>query len=235
MAFTVEDFQDLLRLLEQHPEWRAELRRHVLTEELLTLPALVQQLAERLDTLAARVDALAQAQARTEAQLESLAESVRQLVAQGSEHTARLGELTGELLELRYARRGPAYFSRLARGLRVVDTGQLADRLDDAVAAGKLTDHERDSLLEADIVLSGRRREDQEPIYILVEVSYGIGRSDVQRAADCARLLEKLGQPAVPAVAGRWIDPDTDRMARAYGVWQVLNGRAIPPPKSSSA
>jgi hypothetical protein len=44
VAFTVDDLQDLLRLLEQHPEWRAELRRYVLTEELLELPALVRQL-----------------------------------------------------------------------------------------------------------------------------------------------------------------------------------------------
>ena len=38
MAFTVRDFRDLVELLEQHPEWRAELRRLVLTEELLALP-----------------------------------------------------------------------------------------------------------------------------------------------------------------------------------------------------
>jgi hypothetical protein len=39
MAFTVEDFPDLLRVLAEHPEWRAELRRHVLSEELVALPA----------------------------------------------------------------------------------------------------------------------------------------------------------------------------------------------------
>ena len=38
MAFTVEDFQDLVRLLAQHPEWRSELRRVLLSEELLTVP-----------------------------------------------------------------------------------------------------------------------------------------------------------------------------------------------------
>ncbi len=46
MPFTVRDFPDLLRLLEQHPEWQAELRRQVLTEELLELPALVRRLTE---------------------------------------------------------------------------------------------------------------------------------------------------------------------------------------------
>ena len=46
MAFTVEDFHDLIELLAQHPEWRAELRRHVLSDDLIELPTLVRQLVE---------------------------------------------------------------------------------------------------------------------------------------------------------------------------------------------
>jgi hypothetical protein len=46
MRFAVQDFQDLLRLLDQHPEWQGELRRRVLTEELIEIPALVRGLAE---------------------------------------------------------------------------------------------------------------------------------------------------------------------------------------------
>src|SRR5205823_6409482 len=72
MAFTVQDFQDLIRLLAEHPEWRAELRRHVLSDELLELPALVRQLADQLATLTTRVEGLAEAQARTEQRLERI-------------------------------------------------------------------------------------------------------------------------------------------------------------------
>ncbi len=38
MPFTVSDFHDLVEIVERQPEWRAELRRLVLTEELLRLP-----------------------------------------------------------------------------------------------------------------------------------------------------------------------------------------------------
>ena len=38
MPFTMDDFHDLIRLIETRPEWRAELRRLVLTEELLAVP-----------------------------------------------------------------------------------------------------------------------------------------------------------------------------------------------------
>lgn len=46
MPFQVEEFRDLIRLLEERPESRAELRRLLLTDELLTLPQLVQALTE---------------------------------------------------------------------------------------------------------------------------------------------------------------------------------------------
>jgi len=50
MAFTVEDFEDMLRILERNPEWQERMRRAILSRELLELPerllALVQQLIE---------------------------------------------------------------------------------------------------------------------------------------------------------------------------------------------
>ena len=99
MAFTVQDFHDLVRLLAEHPEWRDELRRLVLAEDLLHLPRLVRELGEqtrclaeaqqrtetrlealttRVEALTERVDALAEAQRRTEARLEALAEAQQQ-------------------------------------------------------------------------------------------------------------------------------------------------------------
>ena len=88
MTFGLEDFQDLIRLLGERPEWRAELRRHMLTEELLQLPDLVRQLADaqvrteqRLERLTSRVDELVGAQVRTEQRLEQLTVRVDELAA----------------------------------------------------------------------------------------------------------------------------------------------------------
>jgi chromosome segregation ATPase len=253
VSFTIDDFQDLLRLLDQHPEWRAELRRHVLSDELLELPALVRQLAEAqartesaLGTLTTRVDALAEAQVRTESALGTLTSRVDTLAAQLEAITARMearlkrveddvGDLKGKMAEMLYARRAPAYFSRLARRLRVLEPGQLADQLDDAVLARQLTEDERDAILQADVVLTGVRREDQTEMYFVVEVSAGIGPSDVERAVERARLLAKAGCPVVAVVAGDRIDPDPGALARAAGVWQVVDGHAIPPEQPDSA
>ena len=64
-------------------------------------------------------------------------------------------------LEERFARRGPAYLSPLARRLRVIEPSPLADLLDDAVDQGRLTEAERDDVMLADVVLSGQRRADR--------------------------------------------------------------------------
>ncbi|HXG33634.1 MAG TPA: hypothetical protein VNJ11_09730 [Bryobacteraceae bacterium] len=107
MPFTIEEFHDLVRLLEQHPEWSAELRRLVLSQELLTLPELVKGLAElqrrteeRLEELGARVTALAEAQQRTEERLEELGARVTALAEAQQRTEARLEELSARVTAL---------------------------------------------------------------------------------------------------------------------------------------
>jgi hypothetical protein len=79
MPFTVTEFHDLVRLVAERPEWRVELRRLVLTDELLALPEQVARL--RHDTeqgfqqLAAQVAGLTAAQVRTEEQLVTLSQA----------------------------------------------------------------------------------------------------------------------------------------------------------------
>jgi len=257
LAFTVDDFRDLIRLLEQRPEWRAELRRYVLTDDLVELPTVVRDLVQAQLRTEQRVEELAQAQQRTEQRLGELALTLDRLALaqQGTEKAVaelaqaqrgteqrmgemaaaleslagRVGDIDGEVLELRYWRRAGAYFSRLARRLKVIDSSDLADMLDQAVDTGSLTDAEREAILAADLVLSGQRREDRADTYFVVEISLGIGLDDVSRAAERARLLAKLGRPAAPVVAGKWINSEAVAASRANGVWQVLDGRTARP------
>jgi hypothetical protein len=239
MAFTVEDFRGLMRLLEQHPEWREELRRQVLTEELLALPEIVRdlaaaqtrtearldqlaervdQLAERLDQLAGRVDQLAgridelaQAQARTEQALTQLAERVDALVG-------RVGAAWGKLLELDVARKGPAYFGQWIRRSRVLDPGDLVELLDDAVDAGQISMVERDQAILADVVLTGPRHQDGAVVRYVAEISGGVGTNDVKRAAERAAIVAKLGITTIPVVVGEHISRNAQAAAEAAGV-----------------
>ncbi|HZR01060.1 MAG TPA: hypothetical protein VFC93_19825 [Chloroflexota bacterium] len=273
MAFTVDDFHDLLRVLGEHPEWRAELRRYVLSEELLQLPELVRGLAEvqrrtdehldtltqRLGTLTERVEALTQRVDDLTQRLGALTEQVDALTQRVDDLTQRLGALTervdaltqrvddlalqmqalvgrvgdmdGDLMELRFARRAPAYLGRFARRIRVVEPAQLADLLDDAVELGQLTEGERESAMLADVVARGRRRSDGAETYFVAEVSAGIGVGDVRRALERAQVLAKLGEPVVPVVVGRRINGEAQRYARSSGVEHVLVPARAPVPE----
>ncbi len=117
MPFTVNDLQDLTRILIERPEWLNEMRRILLTNELLTLPSLVQELAEiqrrteiELAEFRRRVEAeLAEFRQRTEAELAELRRYVDMRFAELAEiqqrTEAKLGEfrqrLEAELAELR--------------------------------------------------------------------------------------------------------------------------------------
>jgi chromosome segregation ATPase len=313
MAFTVSEFRDLIQLLEQHPAWRAELRRWVLTEELLALPqtvgelaglqrqteARIEQLTGRMDALAQHVDTLAQhvdtlaQHVDTLAQhvdtltqrvdglaqhvdeqaqrfdhllihisdlsqrMDELAQQMAQLTTRMDEQAQRfdrmlihisdlsqrmeqlaetqlrmgsdLEQLKGHGLEQRYRERAPAYFSRMLRRIHALSNDELDALLDAAVTQGQLSEDEADAVLQTDVVVRGRRREDGTEVYLVVEVSWGVGLHDVQRAAERAALLTRLGTPALPVVAGFWVTPEAQEPARAFRVWQVTDGRVTPP------
>lgn len=51
MTFTVRDFHDLVEILEKEPAWRAEIRRLVLTDDILGLPQAVCDLTTSVQEL----------------------------------------------------------------------------------------------------------------------------------------------------------------------------------------
>ncbi|MEA2641832.1 MAG: hypothetical protein QOF51_3226 [Chloroflexota bacterium] len=183
------------------------------------------ELAERQARVEERLVELAERQERTENQLFKLTQIVEALVVD-------VGRLNDDSLELRYARRAAAYFSRIAKRLRVLDTSDLANILDDAVEEGRLTVEERDAVMETDLVATGRRVKDQAEIYLLAEISWGLGPHDVERAADRAAFLAKLGREVVPIAAGVSVDAETLALAGERGVRTVRNGHNARPSSS---
>ncbi|MGQ9488202.1 MAG: hypothetical protein ACUVR7_13405, partial [Armatimonadota bacterium] len=100
MSFTVEDFHQLIAQLEQHPEWRAELRRMVLSEELLQLPDLVRELVVAQKRTDERVDRLAEQLVQLTKRVDQLTARVDQLAEQLAQLTARVDQLTEQLMLL---------------------------------------------------------------------------------------------------------------------------------------
>ncbi len=295
MPFTMDDFHDLIRLIETRPEWRAELRRLVLTNELLTVPeqlatlrarseeqfqalaeaqqrtglqlatltervtaltvaqertdsqltALTERVTalaaaqERMDgqlaTLTERVTALAAAQERMNSQLATLTEQVASLTRVVHTLTVDVGTLKGKNLEADYRSRGHAYLSRVVRRPHVLTSDELTTLIEDARDRGMLSDIEVQDLYETDLVVRGRRSEDRIEVYLVVEVSWGVGPRDVERAVQRAHTLAHIGLVTIPVVAGEHILPEAAELARRAQVWQVTDGRAISPSGAPSS
>jgi archaellum component FlaC len=141
MAFTVDDFQDLVRLLAQHPEWRSELRRLLLSEELLTVP-------ERLARVERLLAELVQRDEERSRQLAGLIEAVRENTRQIAKLRETVAEHSRQIAELRETvaehSRQIAEQTRQIEGLRETVL-LLAQRLD--TVAGR-TDMALGELLE---------------------------------------------------------------------------------------
>jgi hypothetical protein len=201
----------------------------VLTEELLSLPQIVHDLAEAQRRTEQRVAELAEAQRRTEQRVAELAEAQRRTEQRIGRLQDDVGDLKGIVLEERYYRRASSYFSRLVRRSQAICSNELTALLAEAVARGALSEEGADEIGWADVVVRGQRREDGIDLYLVVEVSWGVGTSDVERAVRRAALLAQTGIQTLPVVAGDHIIDEAAELCRAMRVWQVLDGRVIAP------
>ena len=101
VPFDVSDLHDLIRLLELHPEWRAELRRIILTEELLAMPARLEVVHTTLETLVARADRSDERLTHVEATLEQLALFTQENARQIAELRSTVADHSRQIAELR--------------------------------------------------------------------------------------------------------------------------------------
>jgi hypothetical protein len=215
MAFTVEDLNDLIELLRQHPEWREAVRREVLTRELLELPLIVERLADRLDQLATRTDQLAVRMDQLVAEMLELATITRRL-------DGRVGNLEG----WRYEQKFNA-LSRVTEILRKPALVQIAD-IDpvlDARDEGRLSPTEWKQLVVLDFLFRGRvgKGVDAPESFVALEVSQVVDSRDVQRAHDRAAILTRLGLKAIPAVGGSRLTDDASMLAEQLGVRTLID------------
>jgi GGDEF domain-containing protein len=140
MAFTITDFHDLVRLLEQHEEWRKELRRLLLTDELLNLPNAFRELHKLVDR---RFAELAEAQRRTE-------EALAAHRAETDRRFAELAEALRNLSETFTAHRQEFLEYRAETERRFAELAEAQRRTEEALAAHRAeTDRRFAELAEA--------------------------------------------------------------------------------------
>ncbi len=195
-ATKIDTIEDVVRVLDDHPEWLEALRVRLLTRELLELPQRLAEFIEaanqRFDRVEERLDRIEGRQDRAEALLGKLIDNVGNLKGAHAKSVAKEeADIIANSLGL-----------RLTRLLTGQEVGELALGQD----AADLPRNELLSFRRADIVMETADA-DGAPCYVAVEVSYTVNGRDTTRAIRNADMLTRFtGKPARAVVAGLQID-----------------------------
>ena len=206
MTTPINNFQDILDAMERDPALRDALRRYILTEELLQVPA-------RLDRIEGDIGILKEGQARLEEDVAALKEGQLRLEQRVDRIGGDVSRLMGDDYESHVAIYIPRFLRR-SMGIKATvfstqrDKSALAQLLDEAESQGLIESEDTDELDRADLVLTADGPAD----YLLAEVSITVQQDDVDRATERSRLLAKAtGRTVTPFAIGAREEPGLHR------------------------
>ncbi len=205
----IDSIHDLHRILRENPEWREEMRRIILTDELLELP---QRFAEYAVMTDRRLD-------NVEHRLDRMQDDI--------------GDLKGIGLESKLHRSGLARFVtmfglRNTRRIRYAeyDNGsvEFEEAIYDAEINGIISDVEYARILHTDMIARGRIRGQTNTVYLAVEASYSVSRSDITKVCQSGEAIGKVFTSADvrPAIYCAAISDELFDVARDEGVSVVI-------------
>lgn len=220
--------EEVLNLLRTDGAFREEVRRQVLTDEVLALPALVRELAE--------------AQRHTEAQVQRQGEQIQQLVEQIRWQGEQIQQLVEQIQVLAQPvqalvswqrgeagrRAGARYEREIVRRAPALFNGGQGGSPEQPVVQQRLTE-QLGALLsqeilpaEADPFLADLLWWKGEQIAV-VEVSLQVNGEDIRRAAQRAATLRQAGATVLAVVIGEdWATWEAQHRASALRVeWKV--------------
>jgi hypothetical protein len=210
----IDTIEDLVRVLDEHPEWRDALRSRLLSRELLEMPA---QLASFIAATREQFEAIDKRFAAIDKQFAAIDRQFEAAAAERQSMRDDIGILKGAHARSVAERR----VGLIARSLGLRDRRLLngADLFDLARNAGAaMHSNEIQSYVEADLVFEAE--DDRGGIqYVAVEVSYTANGRDTSRAMRNAALITRFTEhPCRPVVASLRID---DRIADAIEAGRV--------------
>lgn len=168
---TINTADDLIRVVRENPEFRAAMRRELLTEELLDLPRRFAEYTETSEERWAVNDQRWDANDRRLDRMEN-----------------ELADVKGTLLETKLYNRGMSNIATLLkvrniRRVRVVEqddnSAAFNQAIQDAEDGGLLSEREYDRLLATDMIVRCSRRGSTQAVYVAIEATYGVTNRDI--------------------------------------------------------
>ena len=225
--------QVVMELAAQYKQQQAQLDRIEQTaNRALEVAERAQQTSERALQVAIETRQIAERAQQTSERAEQTAEralqvatETREIVNNLQKRLARVevdvADLKGMSMELMARKLLPGVLGKLVRKLRVYEPDEFYRVVEDA---GQLSADDLAEVVSADVFVHGHLRSNDEPRWFVVEASWGLGVSDVERAARRASILTQHFAPAIGTVLGRRIAANARKRAQELGVLVVLNG-----------
>lgn len=213
--YPIVTFADILRALKEHPDWLLELRKLILTEELLELPKKFEELLKRVDKIEKDVETLKQDVAVLKQDVDILKKDMSYLKGE-------FGRFKGREFERTIRERYYAYFSKLLRRSKRIELEAILSKIEDALDEGLITEEQYESLLNVDLLVEGLLKETRKPIILAVEISYSVYEGDLKRAMERANILAHiLKKEVIPTVVGVEIREEILEEADRSGVFLI--------------
>jgi hypothetical protein len=232
--------QVVLELAAQYKQQQEQLNRIEQTanralevaERALQTAERANEIAERAQQTAERANEIAERAQQTSERAEGTAEhalqvalETRDIVSDMQKRLTRVetdvADLKGMSMELMARKLLPGVLGKLVRKLRVYEPDEFYRVMEEA---GLLSADDLAEVASADVFAHGHLRSNDTPRWFVVEASWGLGMTDVERAAQRAAILTQNGAPAIGTVLGRRITADARKRAQQLGVLVVLNG-----------
>ena len=216
---TINNIEDLVRILDENPEWLEVVRTRLLTRELLELPQTVAEWVATVNELSNEVKT-------TSAAVKELTNTVNELANELRATNRRLDRLQDDVGWLKgriiydIVRDDAALIAGdmgfvLQRTLVRADLRRLMEGQD----LSDLTRGDVRSFHRADLVMEVVDSEGN-PHYVAVEASFTVNGRDSRRALRNAELLTRLtGLPATAAVAGVRYDWNLKEPVESEGLY----------------
>ena len=232
MNYTIDTVEDLVRILDEHPQWLDALRARLLPPAVLRLPEQLAELAARVEEIAEQTKRF---QAATEQRFDRMDQQFDRMDQRLGRVEARLDRVIDDLGPLKGAHAGnvavkEAGLIALDLGLRYRKslTSMELVSLSDAVDTTDVAANELRSFHRADVIVEAADREG-ERCYAAVQASYTVNGRDTARAIRNAGLLSRFtGRRSYAVVAGlRRDDRIQDRVDAGELLWYQLTPEAM--------
>ena len=181
---TINTSDDLIRVVRENPEFRAAMRRELLTEELLELPRRFAEYTRESDR---RWEASERRWEANDRRLDRMEKDI--------------GDLKGISLETRLYNRGLSSIATLlkvrnSRRVRVAEqddnSATFNQSIHEAEDQGVLTQQEYDRLLDTDMIVQCSRRGSTQDVYVAIEATYGVTNRDITQVKSSECALQKV-------------------------------------------